>query len=40
MFLADFLGDVFFAATAVGAVGWLALLGHLMDWWTLPKVKK
>jgi len=40
MFLADFLGNLFFAGTAVGVVGWIALVGHMANWWTLPKHKK
>ena len=39
MMLADMLGNVFFGLTMVGAIGWFALVGHVMNWWTLPKKK-
>jgi len=39
MFLADFLGNIFFAGTVAGAIGWFAVVGHVMNWWTLPKRK-
>ena len=39
MFLADFLGNLFFAGTMVGAVGWFMLVGHVLNWWTLPNRK-
>jgi len=38
-FLADFLGNIWFALTCVGAVGWLMIVGHTMDMWTLPKMR-
>lgn len=37
MLLADFLGNIFFGGTLVGAVGWLGIIGHAMNWWDLPK---
>jgi len=35
--LADTLGNIFFGGTLVGAVGWLILAGHYLDWYELPQ---
>ena len=35
--MSDFLGNIFFALACVGTVGWFAVVGHVMNWWTLPK---
>jgi len=40
MLLADALGNIFFGSTLVGGEGWFMIVGHVMNWWTLPKKKK
>tara|TARA_R100001082_G_C4365710_1_gene161810 strand:- start:3106 stop:3225 length:120 start_codon:yes stop_codon:yes gene_type:complete len=39
MFLADTLGNLFFAGTMVGAIGWAAVILHVMGYIDLPKKK-
>lgn len=34
--LADTLGNLFFAGTCVGAVGWLIVVAHLLGWIRMP----
>ena len=38
--MGDFLGNIWFALACVGAVAWLGVIGHMMNWWTLPKKNK
>jgi len=40
MFLADFLGNMFFMGTMVGAVGWFMVVAHAMNFIDLPKWRK
>ena len=40
VFLADFLGNVFFAGTLVGAIGWLGVVAHAMNFIDLPKWRR
>ena len=40
MFLADFLGNVFFAGTVVGAVAWVGIMAHIMGYVSIPKREK
>ena len=37
LFLADFLGNIFFAGTLAGGIGWVAIIAHMMGYITLPK---
>ena len=37
MFLADFLGNLFFGGTLVGALGWVGIVAHMMGYIDLPK---
>lgn len=38
--LADTLGNVFFAGTCVGAVGWIVVAAHLMGWIEIPVLRR
>lgn len=38
--LADTLGNIWFGLMLVGAVGWAAVVGHMMGFWDLPKMRK
>jgi len=40
MFLADFLGNLFFAGTCIGVIGWVAVFGHMLGYMELPKWRK
>ena len=39
-FLADFLGNIWFAAALVGGVGWLGIVMHMMNMIALPKMRR
>lgn len=38
--LADFLGNIFFMCTVVGAIGWAMIVAHSLGYITLPKWRK
>lgn len=40
MFLADILGNLFFAGTLLGIVGWGIVVAHVWDYITIPKRTK
>ena len=40
VFLADFLGNIWFALACVGAVFGLMVVGHVMGVWSMPRMRR